>query len=189
MCAQQFGDLGITPLHLAAYEGFSEVVRVLLEYGASPTAKDHDGRYPINVPINEWMISRKGDDIGFIEVISQLVRLSPNESLKLDMLDLAIERGVEKLFSMLVEKADTVDDHGWDPLVLAIQCGRPNSAAILAPHVSKKHFEDFTTVVSDTPQGKLPTGWMDNASLHEDPDTLEDPLKISSPSGKFFHSP
>ena len=179
---------GNTPLHLAAYKACPEVAKVLLEYGASPTAKTHDGSYPINLAIDGWMSSRRGDDKNFLEIISQLVGLSSNESSKLDILDLAIERGAKNLCTMLVEKADIVDDHGWDPLVLAIQCDYPNITAILAPHVSKKQFEDFATIFSDTPQGKLPTGWTDNTSLHNDSNLLENRLEIS-PSGKFFHSP
>ena len=38
--------LDITPLHLAADNGFVNVVRILMEHGANPTLKDKYGKTP-----------------------------------------------------------------------------------------------------------------------------------------------
>jgi ankyrin repeat protein len=40
---------GRTPLHIASVYGFTDVVRVLLEFGADPRALDQDGRTPLAV--------------------------------------------------------------------------------------------------------------------------------------------
>ena len=38
---------GLTPLHLAAMNGDSEFIRILLERGANPNVMDHDRRTPL----------------------------------------------------------------------------------------------------------------------------------------------
>jgi len=40
---------GRTALHLASYEGRTEIVRLLLDHGANPDAKDKEGRTPMEV--------------------------------------------------------------------------------------------------------------------------------------------
>ena len=41
-------NYGATPLHVAAEYGYSEIVEVLLEHGATPNIRDKDGRTPLH---------------------------------------------------------------------------------------------------------------------------------------------
>jgi len=34
---------GVTPLHLAAYKGYAEIAKILLEWGADPNVRDNEG--------------------------------------------------------------------------------------------------------------------------------------------------
>jgi ankyrin repeat protein len=56
-------------LHEATSEGYVDIVRLLLEYGADPTVKDKDGRTPLDLArmkgrrkvvsvIKEWLRRR-----------------------------------------------------------------------------------------------------------------------------------
>jgi len=71
-------ELGNTPLHLAAYNGFLDVVRLLLERGADVDARDNKGRAPLDIAremghvevarvIEEYSRGRAGGWRGFRE--------------------------------------------------------------------------------------------------------------------------
>ena len=57
------GTLDVTPLHIAAANGSSTVVQILLDRGADPWAFDSD--YTPMLPIN-WANSKKGCEIGIL---------------------------------------------------------------------------------------------------------------------------
>jgi ankyrin repeat protein len=40
---------GVTPLHLAAYKGYAEIAKILLEWGADPNIRDDDGLTPLEI--------------------------------------------------------------------------------------------------------------------------------------------
>ena len=44
--------IGDTPLHLAVKHGFLSIVKLLLEYGASISVKNHNGEKPIDLAFN-----------------------------------------------------------------------------------------------------------------------------------------
>ena len=44
--------IGDSPLHLAVKHGFLPIVKLLLEYGASTSLKNHNGEKPIDLAFN-----------------------------------------------------------------------------------------------------------------------------------------
>lgn len=60
---------GITPLHCAAYSGSPKVVRLLLDRGCDPKAKDKDNRYPI-----DWVDTHLNTNSEVIE--NQILKLN-----------------------------------------------------------------------------------------------------------------
>ena len=61
-------NLGMTPLHWAAYTGHGDVLKVLLEHGADPDAKDRDELTPLHCA------ARKG----FIDIAKLLIEHKAN---------------------------------------------------------------------------------------------------------------
>ena len=55
--------LRLTPLHLAAHEGYTRIIERLIGYGADPNVADTDGNTPLNVVIaNSDTVKAPSDD-------------------------------------------------------------------------------------------------------------------------------
>ena len=60
---------GLTPLHVAAWEGYFEIVKLLLENGADPEIRNKDGRTPLDLAKDKRIASVIRD---FINSMSRL---------------------------------------------------------------------------------------------------------------------
>ena len=122
-----------TALHLAAYNGRNDVVKLLLEKGADATLKDEDGKTPLALCNLRWIKERSGDRESTLLALIDCDRETAAEDAEL-MANAAIKGSIDVIRKLIDAKADPTkqDEHGWTPLQLARQYGNVDATELLA---------------------------------------------------------
>lgn len=128
---------GRTPLHVAS-EGDADAVRILLDHGADPNAKTHDGRTPLHV----WAWSP--GDAGF-------------ES-SFEIPDMLLAHGAA---------ADAQDENGYTPLLTVLSASLGHHDEHNAAAVAKWLIERGADVNIPDTQGRSPVGIVRSPEFRE----------------------
>jgi len=119
---------GATPLFLAAQEGYTELVDLLLDAGASIDLPDEDGISPLYIACYQ----------GHLDVVASLLRAGANPNkLGLDGTSpvfIAAQEGYADIVEILaMHSADVnlLDQDGTAPLLMAAQEGRVTAVSVL----------------------------------------------------------
>lgn len=129
MCEVPSSVGGDQALHAAAQEGNLQIVKLLLDAGASTDARTSVrcvyGPTPIDVAFNAWQswfdVKNKQSQM-FENIIAELLRRGKSEisgwALKLNC---ASERGSTKIFRLFEKWHSEKDEYGWTPAMVAAQ--------------------------------------------------------------------
>jgi hypothetical protein len=142
-------SVGRTPLTAAAT---LQVMRVLLDYGASPNVKDGLGHPPLIIAMSmpggqsaaaiELMLDRGADpNLGIDETLGPPLGSRPAETSYPPLLH-AVEQGEPLVVRLLLDHGATVTralSTGWTALHLAAQSERPEIAAMLLDRGASLH--------------------------------------------------
>ncbi|KAL1648441.1 hypothetical protein SLS58_002196 [Diplodia intermedia] len=118
------GPDGDQPLHMAAWLGYRQIVKVLLKYGAPfdthRTKKSIYGRTPLDAAFGGWQEKSDitpGKSRAFEGIISELLKEHGSSEISGSPLKLkcAIERGSKDVFKLLQERQPEKDEYGWTP--------------------------------------------------------------------------
>lgn len=143
-----------TPLHVAAYQGHEMVVRVLLKNGSDVKAKNRSGKTPIDLALKGWVRGTVYHE-GAFNCLVRMIKGTPGSMVNdLFLLHIAAGRGSDSMMRRLLELGadpNKIDEHGWTPIVVALQCDRPTIADILRSHHDFLHGEDNSPWVGKPP--------------------------------------
>ena len=185
MCSQHNDD-GITPLAMAAYSGSLQLVEMLLANGADASARSNNGVIPLYSALAGWKRdynSRKGD---FAQTCQKLASASSNDAQNVDVLGLAIETGAIELTETLVNSANTVDAHGWTPIMLAKQYERQDIVRLLSQYDCENNIRG-RGAIGDVAVMRPPSRWS-TVAKHSRLILSEDGLEVACPDGKILLS-
>ncbi|RYP72983.1 hypothetical protein DL770_007863 [Monosporascus sp. CRB-9-2] len=178
---------GKTALHSAALRGHSDIVKLLVEHGADILARDCDGNCPMQVAVAQW---RKGgllDGASFQETVTYLGNKMPTQAQVLgpELCDVAIESGAVDICRILVSVDGNIiskeDQHGWTPLMLAIQARQDDIIQLLVPFDTNQLLQKFSTR-QEILFGHKPSAWStDDSNKFKDMTVSEDGLELTSP--------
>jgi ankyrin repeat protein len=117
-----------TPLHTAAFRGDVEDVKLRLESGADPNAKDNAGRTPLHLAAFR----------GHVEVVKLLLERGADPNAKNDAgwtpLHIAVQEGHVEVVKLLLESGadpNAKNDAGWTPLHKATNEGHVEVVKLL----------------------------------------------------------
>ncbi|KAL7621996.1 hypothetical protein AAE478_007497 [Parahypoxylon ruwenzoriense] len=146
----------LTPLHLAARNGFTRVAGTLISHGASATAKDGNGATPFLAAVNSGNLkliqhfledaqqrggkNEQGDDNN-----NTLPALDEPDNNQLTPLISALDNGFLEIASLLMEnnaKVDVKDSRGYTPMCLAAEKGFSDLLGRILEHHVHQHSED-----------------------------------------------
>lgn len=176
---------GSTALHSAARRGRVEVVELLLRNNADPTITDHGGKTPLDLAHLRWKTASASENEAFQKTITILVEKAPVPAQNLDLFCTAIEKGAVDVCRHLLKLTNAEDEHGWTPLMLAIQLRQTDIIHLLSP-LDSKHLLDVFSTRREVQLGHHPTGWS-VSDKHSQLHLSEDRLEISSPfSGRIL---
>lgn len=121
-------EFGRTLLHQATSQGDKEMVVQLLERGANPNLKDHNGWTPLHIATDQgrWDVAE--------ELLSKNGAVSAKSDKGLTPLHLAIAKGHDEITKRLIAKGAEINakDVKWQtPLHFAASTGRPNVLSLL----------------------------------------------------------
>jgi len=122
---------GATPLHVACKSGNATAVRLLIEAGADPEAKNNFGHTPYDMIMDS-------DHGSAFELISETFRKkSPKSLLRRELLR-ALDKGDEKAINALTDQGADIearDRYGYTPLGIACWNALPlNTVRLLLSH-------------------------------------------------------
>lgn len=143
-----------TPLHVAAYQGHEMVVRVLLKNGGDVKAQNRLGETPIDLALKGWIRGTVCHE-GAFNCLICMIKGTP-ESMVNDrsLLHIAAGKGSDFMMRRLLELGadpNKIDEHGWTPMAVAVQYGRPTIADILRSHPDLLHREDNCPRMGEPP--------------------------------------
>ncbi|RYP70657.1 hypothetical protein DL769_004903 [Monosporascus sp. CRB-8-3] len=178
---------GKTALHSAALRGHFDVVKLLVEHDADILARDSDGNCPMEVAVAQW---RKGgllDSASFQETVAYLGNKMPTQAQGFgpELCDVAIESGAVDICQILVSVDGSIiskeDQHGWTPLMLAIQARQHDIIQLLGPFDSNQLLDKFSTG-QDIIFGHKPSAWStDDSNKFKNMTISEDGLELTNP--------
>jgi ankyrin repeat protein len=130
-CEQDYNPNNPTPLHLAVFRGHPSLVDILLDFNANPRATDIWGATPLHVAVMA----------GRVDIVERLL----NTSVQAEILVIVNCAGLRPLHIAAAQKSvamcqillkagarpDHLDNHGFSPLLLAINSGRGETAELL----------------------------------------------------------
>jgi ankyrin repeat protein/serine/threonine protein kinase len=124
-------DDGSTPLHIAAQEGYAEIVKILLERGADPNTENKDGWTPLHIAAKE----------GHVDVVRVLLERGAYPNAKNNYggtpLHIAEQEGHVEIVKLLLEHGanpNAKTNGGWTPLYDAAQKGHVEIVKLLLEH-------------------------------------------------------
>lgn len=175
---------GNTALYSAAKRGFLDVVRLLVDHGADPLAKSPDGNSPLQVAVARWRKRGLFDGERFRDLASYLADRVPKEAQASgpDLLDVAIESGTIEICRILVVQGGGIvsmeDQHGWTPLMLAMQTQQHDIIQLLAPFDTYQLLDKFSTR-QEVLFGHKPSAWSKNElDKHHLLEVFDDELEV-----------
>jgi len=139
------GNLGRTPLHSAAYYGYVEVVRFLLEHNADFNSRDSEGSTPLHHASYDGG-SRKHPNVPRLlaEVAQLLLQhgadVNARQHYDRTPLHVAVVLGTVEVARMLLEHGATVieeDENGRTAFQVALDRGNYESMKLLSEHGAK----------------------------------------------------
>ncbi|RYP25263.1 hypothetical protein DL765_000144 [Monosporascus sp. GIB2] len=179
-----------TALHSAAMRGHLDVVKLLVEHGADILARDCDGNCPMQVAVAQW---RKGgllDGASFQETVTYLANKMPTQAQGFgpELCDVAIESGAVDICRILVSVDGNIiskeDQHGWTPLMLAIQSRQHDIIQLLVPFDTNQLLDKFSTR-QEILFGHKPSAWStDDSDKFKKIAVSEDGLELTNPLGR-----
>ena len=113
---------GRTALHEAAFLGLSELVQLLLDFGADPSIADKDNRIP-------WMHAVSFNRSSVLKILTDKCDLSTYQIGGRSVMHLACSSGCLNTIDMLLEqgiKLDIVSEDGLTPLMEAVKADMPH---------------------------------------------------------------
>jgi ankyrin repeat protein len=119
--------VGRSSLHLAAMNGNTSIVNLLLSNGANIDLADKDGNTPLHLAIN-----CRHEDVTRILLYSRTN--DPLDEFGKSSLHLAVERGDAEIVKLLLETTDLIDvkdSFGLTPLHAAVQLGFENIVRLI----------------------------------------------------------
>lgn len=128
-----------TPLHMAASKGHRQVVEIILNHGANPRAMDNMGKLPLDHAFQGWKDDYQNTD--FEETINLLAPRSRELAQIAGNHDFAIEKGAVHFIELLDTSYESMDIHGWTPIMLAEECGHYEVANALLRNVQLSNIE------------------------------------------------
>ncbi|RYP47734.1 hypothetical protein DL768_006270 [Monosporascus sp. mg162] len=177
---------GKTALHSAALRGHFDVVKLLVEHGADILARDCDGNCPMQVAVAQW---RKGgllNSAPYQKTVAYLGNKMPTQAQGFgpELCDVAIESGAVDIFRMLVSVDGNIiskeDQHGWTPLMLAIQARQHDIIQLLVPFDTNQLLRKFSTK-QEILFGHKPSAWStDDSNKFKDMTVSGDGLQLTS---------
>ena len=138
--------LGWTPLHVAAYRGFTEIVECLLDHGADMKVLDKKGRTALVLCYQQWELLHATDsvrDASFEGALVALIEADRTAAVsEPHLLSAAARKGSISVLEALVlgppgqPRADPVlrDEFGWTAVELAKQFKRQLAVDFLQQH-------------------------------------------------------
>ena len=136
-------EYGITPIHIAADEGFVDFVQILAPLTENPNAPDEEGETPIH-RATEW---------GRLNIVKILAPLTENPNAPDNNGDtpihIASDHGYLEIVQLLASKTDepnAPNDIGVTPIHLAVDNGNLDILRILAPLTDKPNAPNDTGI-------------------------------------------
>jgi len=116
-------------VHLAAYNGSSELLSLLLEHGANPKDKDKKGNTPLKLCYENWGVKGSSDpsNEGFEKCLLQLIDIDRHTAVEdSELLTTATMKGSVPVLRKLLEREPKIDpnirdQYGWTALEIARQ--------------------------------------------------------------------
>ncbi|RYP08536.1 hypothetical protein DL764_001867 [Monosporascus ibericus] len=176
---------GKTALHSAAVRGHLDVVKLLVEHGADILARDCNGNFPMQLAVAQWRRSGLLNSASFRETVTYLGNKMPTqaEAFGPELCDVAIESGAVDICRMLVSVNGSIiskeDQHGWTPLMLAIQARQHDIIQLLVPFDTNQPLHRFSR--QEILLGHKPSAWStDDSNKFKNMTVSEDGLGLTS---------
>lgn len=174
---------GDTPLHRSALRGNAKAVDCLLKAGdAAAMCSERNNDYA--TPLVSEFVGWKCDynDANFEKITVQLASLSPDVTQNADNLDFAIEKSAIGFIRLLDKLQFSIDIHGWNPIMLAENCGQQEIAKVLLQKVQPTTIDDSNLETQAT-FVRSPSRWAPTAS-QTSLIVSEDGLEVAYLNGK-----
>lgn len=152
-----------TPLHAAAHQGHEMVVRVLLKNGDDVKAQNRLGETPIDLALKAWARGTACHEGAFNCLVCMINTTPEITIINRSLLHIAARKGSDSMVRKLLELGadpNGIDEHGWTPILVALQYDRPTIVEILKSHGLDPDLPHGRG--SDTRIGKPPTLWLDS---------------------------
>jgi len=175
LCSQQ-NVHGAIPLHSAARRGCDKIVALLLEKGSDFAAVDRAGNTPLDLAVRGWKYAELSLNSAFGSTAAMLIDAIADVSEMASILDFAIEKGAEEVCRRLTMHTNLLDEHGWTPLLLAVQERQESITRLLSPFDTVGVLAKLSSK-REAEMGLPPTAW-GMKGLAEDLIISEDGLSI-----------
>lgn len=166
-----------TPLHVACYYGYPEMVKLLLAKGADPSLKDRDGLTPMGLAASRMGPESRPIDKASNDVLRGVIKILSDHGQPLDLMT-AIRLGQTNTVKQLLQAGADVkiaDEYGVTALHVAASFCHPEIIRLLIAAGAVKNQKD---------KGReTPLDWL-KAELHWNetkPDEYQESIKLLSP--------
>lgn len=152
-----------TPLHAAAYQGHEQVVQFLLKNGGDVRVQNRFGLTPVDLALKGWIRGTECRE-GAFNCLICMMKSAPEIVVDSHTLfRVAARKGSDLTIRKLLELgADPteIDEHGWTPILVALQYDRPTIVDILRSY-EPNPVDPPSSGNSNPTIGNPPTLWVD----------------------------